>query len=152
MTYRTPGTSNAVRFEVAQDPEHPNHRLRTIARYALAAVLTGAGISHLSWARTSFRAQVPGWVPGDTDTIVLLSGAVEIALGTSLAVVRSKRMGWLVGAFFVAVFPGNVAQLVGQKDAFGLDSDTRRAVRLLFQPVLVGWALWSTAKLQPKDS
>ena len=29
-------------------------------------------------------------------------------------------------------------------DAFGLNSDTSRAVRLLFQPVLVLWALWST--------
>jgi uncharacterized membrane protein len=116
-----------------------------MARYALAGVLIGAGVGHLSWARTSFRAQVPGWVPGDVDTVVLLSGVVEIALGTSLAVVRSKRMGWIAGAFFVAVFPGNVAQLLGHKDAFGLDTDARRAARLLFQPAFVAWALWSTA-------
>ena len=30
-------------------------------------------------------------------------------------------------------------------DAFGLDSDLSRAVRLVFQPVLVVWALWSTS-------
>ena len=29
-------------------------------------------------------------------------------------------------------------------DAFGLDSDRARLVRLFFQPVLVAWALWST--------
>ena len=29
-------------------------------------------------------------------------------------------------------------------DAFGLDSDTSRLIRLFFQPVLVVWALWST--------
>jgi uncharacterized membrane protein len=132
-------------MEAERMSDQSNRRLRTVARYSLAAVLVGAGISHLSWARTSFRAQVPSWMPGDTDSIVLLSGAVEIALGTSLAFVRSKRIGWIVGAFFVAVFPGNIAQFVGHKDAFGLNTDTRRAVRLLFQPVLVAWALWSTA-------
>lgn len=124
-------------------------RLRTVARYALAAILIAVGIGHLSWARTSFRAQVPGWVPGDADTVVLVSGVVEIALGTSLAVSRSKRMGWIVGGFFVAVFPGNIAQYVNRADAFGLDSDTRRAVRLLFQPILVAWAIWSTAQRKP---
>jgi uncharacterized membrane protein len=129
-----------------------NGRARHVARYGLAAVLIGAGIGHLSWARTSFRAQVPGWVPGDPDAVVLLSGVVEIALGSSLVLVRSKWTGWVVGAFFVAVFPGNISQLVNHKDAFGLDSDTRRAVRLLFQPVLVVWALWSTAKHQPRTS
>jgi uncharacterized membrane protein len=141
-----PSGSDAELVDVIRTPEHMTNRLRTVARIALASGLAGAGISHLSWARTSFRAQVPGWVPGDADTIVLLSGVVEIALGASLAVVRSKRMGWLVGAFFVAVFPGNISQLVNHKDAFGLDSDTRRALRLLFQPVLVVWALWSTAE------
>ena len=29
-------------------------------------------------------------------------------------------------------------------DAFGLDTDTKRFVRLFFQPVLVLWALWCT--------
>ena len=104
-----------------------------------------AGIGHLSFARTTFRAQVPAWVPADTDAVVLISGIVEIALGLALLRVRSKWTGRLVGAFFVAVFPGNIAQLVNHRDAFGLDSDTRRAVRLLFQPLLVAWALWSTA-------
>jgi uncharacterized membrane protein len=42
------------------------------------------------------------------------------------------------------VFPGNISQYVKHRDAFGLDTDTRRFVRLLFQPVLVAWAVWST--------
>jgi hypothetical protein len=29
-------------------------------------------------------------------------------------------------------------------DAFGLDTDAKRAIRLVFQPVLVAWALVST--------
>ncbi len=122
-----------------------NRHLGTVARCALATLLVTAGVSHLLWARTSFRAQVPGWVPGDADTIVLLSGAAEIGLGVSLIAVRTRWMGWMVGGFFVAVFPGNISQYVNHVDAFGLDTDGRRAMRLLFQPLLVVWAIWSTA-------
>lgn len=119
-------------------------RARTVARWVLAGVLIIAGIAHLSWARTSFRAQVPSWMPGDVDAVVVLSGVVEIALGGALLGVRRKWTGWIVGGFFVAVFPGNISQFVTHTDAFGLDSDTKRGVRLLFQPLLVAWALWST--------
>ena len=117
---------------------------RSVARWTLAAILVTAGIGHLTFARTAFRAQVPRWMPGEADSIVLLSGVVEMALGTSLGFVRSNRIGWIVASFFVAVFPGNVSQLVNHVDAFGLNSDTRRAARLLFQPLLVAWAIWST--------
>ena len=50
--------------------------------------------------------------------------------------------------FFVAVFPGNISQYLTHTDAFGLDSDPARALRLVFQPVLVAWALWSTGAWQ----
>ena len=53
-------------------------------------------------------------------------------------------MGWIVAIFFVVIFPGNIWQYVEGRDAFGLDSDAARAIRLLFQPVLVVWALWCT--------
>ena len=49
-----------------------------------------------------------------------------------------------MAAFFVAVFPGNIAQLTERRDALGLDSDTKRFVRLLFQPTLVAWAVAAT--------
>lgn len=108
--------------------------------------LAFAGVAHLTWARSTFLAQVPGWVPLDADLVVLLSGVVEIALGGALAVLPRHRvlLGWVTAAFFVAVFPGNIAQFVDGKAAFGLDTDAARAVRLVFQPVLVAVALWST--------
>ena len=53
-------------------------------------------------------------------------------------------VGWLTAAFFVAIFPGNVSQFLTGTDGFGLDSDAARAIRLLFQPLLVVWALWCT--------
>jgi len=121
-------------------------RTQTALRLLLGAALTLAGVSHLSWSRSEFLAQVPGWFPVDADLVVVLSGVVEVLIGTALLLAAKYRVivGLVVAAFFVAIFPGNIAQLVEGTDAFGLDSNTSRAVRLVFQPVLVGWALWST--------
>ena len=120
--------------------------VRTFARWLLGAALVFAGVGHLTFARQSFVAQVPQWLPLPVDFVVLASGVVEILLGLSLIVLARHRVvvGWVVAAFFVAVFPGNIEQFIRGTDAFGLDSDVARAVRLVFQPVLVVWALWST--------
>jgi uncharacterized membrane protein len=119
---------------------------RTIARILLGLVLLTAGVGHLTFARQSFQAQVPPWLPLDPDVVVVASGVVEIALGLALVLLARWRVvvGVVVAAFFVAVFPGNVSQLVTRTDAFGLESDAARAIRLVFQPLLVIWALWST--------
>ena len=120
--------------------------MRTAARVLLGVALTFAGISHLGSARAEFQAQVPPWVPLDPDFVVLASGVVEIILGLSLMFLwRWKAwVGLIVAAFFIAIFPGNISQFVNGIDAFGLDTDEARGIRLLFQPLLVLWALWST--------
>lgn len=110
-------------------------------------MLVFAGTSHLTWARQEFRAQVPALVPLDADTTVLVSGVVEIALGSALVSVprRHRRcLGRLAALFFVAVFPGNVSQFLHARDGFGLDTDTKRFARLFLQPVLVWAALHAT--------
>lgn len=119
---------------------------RLAARVVLGAFLIFAGVAHLSFARTAFHAQVPPWLPVDTDFVVIASGVVEIVLGAALVLLTRWRVwiGWAVATFFVLVFPGNVSQFVTHTDAFGLDSDVARGVRLLFQPLLVIWALWCT--------
>ena len=126
--------------------DRPVSRVQTVARWALGATLALAGTAHLTFARREFQAQVPPWVPMDPDTVVLASGVVEIALGAgTLALPRQRvRMGLVLAAFFVAVLPGNIAQYTQHRDAFGLDTDAKRFVRLLIQPLLVAWALWST--------
>ncbi len=119
---------------------------RSIARWTLGGFLLLAGISHLGWNREAFLAQVPTWLPLDGDFVVVASGLVEIALGLALLFLPRRRVlvGWIVAAFFVAVFPGNVSQFTTGTDSFGLDSDLSRGIRLAFQPLLVLWALWST--------
>ena len=120
---------------------------RLVGRLLLGGALLLAGLSHLTTAREEFQAQVPRWFPVDPDLVVVVSGVMEIALGAALVLVPRRfrpALGLLVAGFFVVIFPGNISQLVTQTDAFGLDSDTARAVRLLFQPALVVWALWST--------
>ena len=120
---------------------------RTVARYLLGAALIFAGVGHFTFSRLAFQAQVPPWVPLDPDFVVLASGAVEIALGLGLIFVARfrKQIGWLTAAFFLAIFPGNISQYLTQTDAFGLSTDEARAIRLLFQPLLIIWALWATS-------
>jgi uncharacterized membrane protein len=131
-------------------PPLPATRLQTVFRWWLGLNLLFAGTAHLTFARTEFLAQVPAWVPLDGDLVVVLSGVAELALGGALVALARHRalVGWLVAAFFVAIFPGNVSQYVNRVDAFTLNSDTARLVRLFFQPVLVAWALWSTGAWQ----
>mgnify|MGYP000748191184 CR=1 FL=1 len=124
--------------------------VQNIFRLLLGAALLYAGITHLTVARTEFLAQVPTWLPLDGDLVVVLSGIVEITLGLALIFVRRYRalVGWLAAIFFVLIFPGNISQYTNGIDAFGLNTDTARLVRLFFQPLLVLWALWSTGAWQ----
>ena len=118
--------------------------VRTLARVLLAGFLVFAGVGHFV-APEEFLAQVPPWMPAPM-LVVYVSGVVEIALGAALLGPARFRplVGWVVAAFFVIIFPGNVSQALTGQAAFGLDSDAARWGRLAFQPVLVVWALWCT--------
>lgn len=124
--------------------------MRTTLRWLLAGAMVFAGVSHLFWGRREFQKQVPGWatevVPIDRDGIVVASGVVEVMLGAALVALpkERRRVGAILAAFFVAVFPGNIDQWLARRNGFGLDTDAKRLVRLFFQPALVAAALWST--------
>jgi uncharacterized membrane protein len=123
---------------------------RTVGRGALAALLIGAGVSHLTWGRRGYRIVVPEWATRmlrlDADAIVIGSGIVEVMLGVALVVLprERRRIGAVVAAFFIAVFPGNVHQWRTRRPAPLMRTDRARFIRLLLQPLLVAWALWST--------
>ena len=128
----------------AQD-DHTGGVTRGVIRWLLVALLGFAGVGHFT-AVEAFRAQVPTWMPWP-EAVILVSGVVELVLAAALAFAPRRHrpaVGWVVAAFFVAVFPGNVSQYLTGATAFGLETDTARLVRLLFQPVLVWAALWST--------
>ncbi len=120
--------------------------VQTVTRILLGLFLLFTGTSHLTVARAEFLAQVPTWLPVNGDLVVVLSGIAEIALGLALIFLVKQRVlvGLAAAAFFVLIFPGNISQYVNRIDAFGLNTDQARFVRLFFQPVLVLWALWAT--------
>ena len=123
--------------------------MKVVARLpqmVLGFALAYAGIGHLTTNRLTFQAQVPTVLKDYADFVVLASGVVEIALGVGLIALWRYRVqiGWIVAAFFVAIFWGNISQYVNGVDAFGLNSDRARLIRLFFQPLLVVWALGST--------
>ncbi|MGM1016662.1 MAG: DoxX family protein [Actinomycetota bacterium] len=142
MTDRTQGFLSRL-----VEKRGPTSLPRTIVRVVLGLMLVLAGVGHLTVARVEFRAQVPAFLPLDPDFVVIASGIVEIVLGAALVLLPRRRVivGLVVALFFVAIFPGNIAQWLDARDGFGLDTDAARFVRLFFQPVLVLVALWATA-------
>ncbi len=127
------------------------NNLKRLAQLLLGTALAYAGTTHLGSNRTEFLAQVPTWLPLNADFVVVASGVVEITLGICLIITTfifnhlRHKVGLIVAIFFILIFPGNINQYVNGIDAFGLDTDQKRLVRLFFQPVLVVWALWSVS-------
>lgn len=123
---------------------------KLLAKLMLGSFLMFAGIAHLSFGRTEFQAQVPAWVGLEPDFVVIASGVVEICLGLALILARKRKswVGIVAALFFIAVFPGNISQYLTGTDAFGLNTDSARLIRLFFQPFLVSWAIWSTGAWQ----
>ena len=126
--------------------------MRKLLQVLLGLTLCYTGTLHLTSKRSEFQAQVPSWLPLNPDFVVIASGIVEILLGLALITLWKfrKQVGIATAIFFLLIFPGNVWQYLDGIDAFGLNTDTERGVRLLFQPVLVLWALWSTESILNK--
>ena len=124
--------------------------VQNVFRIIIGAFMILAALGHLTFQRTEFQAQVPDWLPLDKDVVVILSGVVEFALGIAILFLKKYRIhaGISLAIFYILVFPGNIAQYFNSTNAFGLDTDQKRLIRLFFQPVLILWALWSTGALQ----
>lgn len=116
---------------------------QNLTAIALGSAMTFAGISHLTFKREEFQAQVPNWFPMDKDAVVLGSGVAEIALGAGLLAWKKRRreVGTALAAFYAAIYPGNIGQYAERHDGFGLDTDGKRLARLFFQPALIAGAL-----------
>jgi uncharacterized membrane protein len=125
-------------------------KLQNFLRILLGAFMVMAAIGHLTYQRSEFQAQVPDWIPLSKDLVVILSGVVELGLGLSMIFWKRERIrvGLALAIFYVLIFPGNIAQYLNHTNAFGLDTDKARLIRLFFQPVLIVSALWSTGALK----
>ena len=125
-------------------------RLQNFLRIVLGAFMIMASIGHLTFQRSEFQAQVPDWIPLSKDLVVILSGIIELGFGLSMIFWKRERIrvGIALAIFYVLIFPGNINQYLNHINAFGLDTDKARFIRLFFQPVLILWALWSTGALK----
>lgn len=123
---------------------------KVAGRIVLGSALFWIGLTHLGSSRTEFQAQVPAWLPLNPDFVVLASGIAEMVLGVLIIFLRKALpvVGLATAVFFLLIFAGNINQYVHRIDAFGLNSDEARLGRLFFQPILIGWALWSTSSLR----
>jgi uncharacterized membrane protein len=124
--------------------------IQNLARVALGLMMIFASVGHFTFLREEFQAQVPDWVPLGKDAVVIISGIFELALGLGMVfwAKQKVRIGFALAIFFILIFPGNIAQYVNRTDAFGLDTDRARLIRLFFQPVLIFWALWSSGAIR----
>jgi uncharacterized membrane protein len=122
--------------------------MRGFGQAALGTFLLTTGVGHLTTKRKEFQAQVPSWFPADKDTVVVVSGYVELALAAVLLTTwrqpARRLLGTALAGFFVGIFPGNLAQYTERNDGLGLDTDRKRALRLLGQPALIAWVLAAT--------
>jgi uncharacterized membrane protein len=113
-------------------------------RWVLALFYLAAGIIHLR-SPHDFIAITPHWVP-DAPLVIALTGMAEIAGALALMVVPRLRQAAGVGLalYAICVFPANINQAIHDIPIGGQHlSWWYHGPRLLFQPVLVWWALWA---------
>jgi uncharacterized membrane protein len=112
-------------------------------RGLLALFYGAAGIVHLLWPDI-FLPVMPEIVPFPV-TVILLTGLCEIAGAIGLMLPRWRRLaGLMLAVYAICVFPANIRHAMIGGELWGWPLDWRyHAPRLLFQLVLVWWALWA---------
>ncbi len=112
-------------------------------RYVMAAFYFAAGVAHLV-TPGGFLAIIPPWVPFP-EAVIAFTGVCELAGAVGLV---TKRLRWWAGvmlaAYAVCVFPANIRHAVEGIAIGGTKLGPWYHIpRLLFQPVLVWWALFA---------
>lgn len=117
-------------------------KLRTLARFVLAANMVAIGIAHFA-SPEPFVKIVPAALPAPL-ALVYVSGAFEIAGGLGLLLPATRRLaGWGLVALYLAVFPANINMAVNGIQLGETPLPTWALwLRLPFQLVFIAWALW----------
>ncbi len=106
----------------------------------LAALLVVTGVTHFARPQP-FDRIMPRSLPGSPRTWTYLSGVAELAVATTVAHPRTRRLGgWAAAGLFAAVFPANVRMAIDWRHA----PPGRRAIaygRLPLQVPLILWGL-----------
>jgi uncharacterized membrane protein len=117
--------------------------MRAWMRWLLTLIYAVAGIIHLT-APTVFLPVMPDWVPAPYQ-VILFTGACELAGAAGLMIARTRWLtGLMLAVYAVCVFPVNIKHALHEPAVFGLTNPwLYHGPRLLFQPVLVWWALYA---------
>lgn len=112
------------------------------AAVAMGASFVITGVMHFS-NPDRFLPMMPPWLPWHMG-LIYCSGALEILGGCGLAVRRTRRQAALgLTALLLAIFPANIHVALSGGNVEGLPSaGWYYWVRLPFQFVYIGWALW----------
>jgi uncharacterized membrane protein len=117
--------------------------IRRVMRWTMAGFYMLAGIFHLT-SPGALLPITPDWVPFPRE-VILVTGVCEIAGAVALL---TRRLRWIAGImlalYAVCVFPANLKHAVeGVHLPPVPDSWWYHGPRLVLQPVLVWWALFS---------
>ncbi|AQR62983.1 hypothetical protein BZG35_15955 [Brevundimonas sp. LM2] len=116
--------------------------IRMLFRWLLATIFLVAGILHLA-VTEPFMDIAPNWVPYGRQ-VILLTGLAEIAGAVGLIIPRARKAAGIgLALYAICVFPANIHHAQIDLDrAQPLLGWAYHGPRLLFQPVIVWWALW----------
>jgi uncharacterized membrane protein len=136
-------TQTLAAFAPAAAPASRTGGPRLALRIALAAVYAAAGVMHLS-AADKFALIVPPVIPFG-HTVVLLTGACEIAGALGLMLPPTRRLaGVMLALYALCVWPANIYQALWHVSLPPIpDSWWYHGPRLAFQPVIIWWALYA---------
>ena len=117
--------------------------LRAILRLLLAAIYLAAGGLHLA-AADKFLVIMPPVIPFPR-AVVIFTGLCEAAGAIGLVLKPTRRLAGLMLAIYAfCVWPANIYQALWHVRAPPLpDSWWYHGPRLVFQPVLIWWALFA---------
>lgn len=112
------------------------------SRFALVALLVGAGIVH--FVVPSFYEKIVPRILGNPRGIVYASGVAEFATGVLLVLPRTRRVGaWAALVLFVAVYPANIQMAIDTGRPHDVES-WGAWLRLPLQFPLFAWAYHHT--------
>jgi len=120
---------------------------RACMRWGLSLALVSTGIDHLL-TPGRYLPMMPSFVPLHTE-VVFLTGLCEVAGAVGLLLPRLRYLaGIMLAIYFVCVFPANIKNAIEGLSIQGLPSaNWYYWVRLLFQPLVIWWTLYSSAAI-----